>query len=435
MANTIIIKQSSVASKIPGPSDLVLGELAVNTTDGKMFMKKGDNSIIEINAQSSGAGAGASNATLSPSTELMFTSSETWVAPFTGTVKITAIGGGGGGGYYVNSSSTGSYLVNGGGAGGCARTEVAITQGSSYVITIGTGGSPRTSKGSGGNGGTTSVTGTGVSLSAGGGTGGAGAFVNATLIPTRLGGAGGTASGGQYNYTGGDGGTIYETNNTSAKTFATGGGAVGLTQDGYSAGDIGRDASGAPNTSGAGVTGGAGVGGRSGSLTRNGSVSSLTSGGGSAYGSYPDNAGSTELFHTNVHSFNFGPEQSGSSVFDVTGPGGFGVTTSTNAILVRDPLTYSGGPGGGGGGAASKLTIGYVTEVTGYFGGNGGVFGGGGASMQILTNPTSTSYNRAGYGGIGGGGGGCVDRDTSSRPRSSGAGGVGLVVIQYTEIS
>ena len=51
MANTIILKQSSVASKVPLPGDLSLGELAINTTDGKLFTKKGDGSVIELTQQ------------------------------------------------------------------------------------------------------------------------------------------------------------------------------------------------------------------------------------------------------------------------------------------------------------------------------------------------------------------------------------------------
>lgn len=48
MSNTIILKNSSVASKVPNPSDLSLGELAINTTDGKMFTKKGDGTVVEV---------------------------------------------------------------------------------------------------------------------------------------------------------------------------------------------------------------------------------------------------------------------------------------------------------------------------------------------------------------------------------------------------
>lgn len=61
MANTVKIKRSAVASKIPLTTDLELGELAINTFDGKLFTKKDDGtaSIIEI-----GASTGSVNDTL-----------------------------------------------------------------------------------------------------------------------------------------------------------------------------------------------------------------------------------------------------------------------------------------------------------------------------------------------------------------------------------
>ena len=54
MANTIKIKQSAVAAKVPTTGDLVLGELALNTYDGKLYAKKdnGTASIIQIGASS-----------------------------------------------------------------------------------------------------------------------------------------------------------------------------------------------------------------------------------------------------------------------------------------------------------------------------------------------------------------------------------------------
>lgn len=60
MPNTIRIKRSAVASKVPAVGDLQLGELAVNTFDGKLYTKKdnGTASIVEI-----GAGAVTSVAT------------------------------------------------------------------------------------------------------------------------------------------------------------------------------------------------------------------------------------------------------------------------------------------------------------------------------------------------------------------------------------
>lgn len=53
MANTVKLKQSSVPGKAPGLGDLSLGELAVNTYDGKLYLKKnvgGSESIIDITA-------------------------------------------------------------------------------------------------------------------------------------------------------------------------------------------------------------------------------------------------------------------------------------------------------------------------------------------------------------------------------------------------
>jgi hypothetical protein len=58
MANTIKLKRSSVAGKVPTTSDLSLGELGLNTYDGKLYAKKsvsGTESIVEI-----GAGAASS---------------------------------------------------------------------------------------------------------------------------------------------------------------------------------------------------------------------------------------------------------------------------------------------------------------------------------------------------------------------------------------
>ena len=61
MANTILHKRSSTASAAPAASDLSLGEIAVNTYDGKLFVKKsvsGTESIIEIGASGGGGAAG-----------------------------------------------------------------------------------------------------------------------------------------------------------------------------------------------------------------------------------------------------------------------------------------------------------------------------------------------------------------------------------------
>ena len=48
MANTIKIKQSSVASKIPLATDLLQGELAINTIDEKLYTKNSVGDVVEL---------------------------------------------------------------------------------------------------------------------------------------------------------------------------------------------------------------------------------------------------------------------------------------------------------------------------------------------------------------------------------------------------
>jgi hypothetical protein len=50
MANTIILKRSAAANSVPGTGNLVLGELAINTADGRLFTKidTGVASIVDL---------------------------------------------------------------------------------------------------------------------------------------------------------------------------------------------------------------------------------------------------------------------------------------------------------------------------------------------------------------------------------------------------
>jgi hypothetical protein len=50
MANTIKLKRSAVQNKVPTTGDLQLGELAVNTYDGRLYVKKdtGVASVVQI---------------------------------------------------------------------------------------------------------------------------------------------------------------------------------------------------------------------------------------------------------------------------------------------------------------------------------------------------------------------------------------------------
>ena len=61
MAKDVQLKRSAVASKVPLTSDLALGELGINTYDGKIFLKKDDGaeSIVEIGASANNIDGGS----------------------------------------------------------------------------------------------------------------------------------------------------------------------------------------------------------------------------------------------------------------------------------------------------------------------------------------------------------------------------------------
>ena len=48
MPNTIQLKRSSTASAVPASGSLSAGELAVNTADGKLYLKKDNASVVQI---------------------------------------------------------------------------------------------------------------------------------------------------------------------------------------------------------------------------------------------------------------------------------------------------------------------------------------------------------------------------------------------------
>ena len=54
MTQTVQLKRSATAGSIPSTSDLELGELAINTYDGKAYIKKsvgGTQSVVEVGAE------------------------------------------------------------------------------------------------------------------------------------------------------------------------------------------------------------------------------------------------------------------------------------------------------------------------------------------------------------------------------------------------
>ena len=59
MANLIKLRRSAVANQIPTTSQLTLGELALNTYDGKLYAKReqsGTASIVELSGGGGGGG-------------------------------------------------------------------------------------------------------------------------------------------------------------------------------------------------------------------------------------------------------------------------------------------------------------------------------------------------------------------------------------------
>lgn len=119
MANTFKLKRSAVASKTPTVNDLELGELAVNTYDGKLYTKKdnGTASIVEIGAGGGGGGAtnldGLSDVTItSPSSnQLIQYNGTAWV---NATVSSGATNLDGLSDVAVSSAAAGQFLVHNG---------------------------------------------------------------------------------------------------------------------------------------------------------------------------------------------------------------------------------------------------------------------------------------------------------------------------------
>jgi hypothetical protein len=82
MAQTIKIKRSAVAGKAPVVGDLDLGELALNTYDGKLYTKKdsGTASVVELSATRVGSsGTGLRNITTSTSDPTGGADGDIWI--------------------------------------------------------------------------------------------------------------------------------------------------------------------------------------------------------------------------------------------------------------------------------------------------------------------------------------------------------------------
>lgn len=85
MAQTIKLRRSATASAVPTTGQLALGELAINTWDGKLFLKKdnGTQSIVEI-----GAGGGGASVTISTTAPSSPAAGDLWWDSTNGKLKI-----------------------------------------------------------------------------------------------------------------------------------------------------------------------------------------------------------------------------------------------------------------------------------------------------------------------------------------------------------
>ena len=60
MSSRIVLKRSSVAGKVPQTTDLQLGEIAINTTDGKLYIKKSVDGVESVVSPTGSASSGIS---------------------------------------------------------------------------------------------------------------------------------------------------------------------------------------------------------------------------------------------------------------------------------------------------------------------------------------------------------------------------------------
>ena len=113
MANLIQLRRSAVQGAVPTTAQLQLGELAINTYDGKLYLKKnnGTESIVEIGA---GGGASISIGDTAPASPI---NGSLWWDSTAGKLKI-----------YYNDGTTSQWVdasSNTYGSGGVSSTSIA----------------------------------------------------------------------------------------------------------------------------------------------------------------------------------------------------------------------------------------------------------------------------------------------------------------------
>ncbi len=130
MAQTIKLKRSSVSGNTPGTSDLELGEVAINTYDGKMFIKKNDgsDSIVEI---------GGTSGTVTEAFKTIAVSGQSNVVADSGTDTLTLVAGSN---MTITTNASGdsiTFASSGGGGTQNVFTTFAVS-GQSNVVADGT---------------------------------------------------------------------------------------------------------------------------------------------------------------------------------------------------------------------------------------------------------------------------------------------------------
>jgi hypothetical protein len=194
--------------------------------------------LTDLISAGGGAGGGADKLNLlNPSSGLkvVFQESTTYTPSVDCTAVVTCIGAGASGG---NSRGIASgYGATGGGAGGVCQSELNLTSGTTYTLTIGAGGA-QSGYGGGNVGGNTTFTGSDITdMTANGGA--AGSAFNSPIGHATQTAGGGNASGGNIaNHTGGASISISSNGNGSA----IGGGALGFFGTGKACSESGSNA-------------------------------------------------------------------------------------------------------------------------------------------------------------------------------------------------
>ncbi len=379
-----------------------------------------------------------------PLTQVVIAESKTFTSPITGRIKVIITGGGGQGGFLANKNAAVESQegdATGGGAGGYSEKTFAVSVGETFTVTVGAGGattlapndvnSSRVGNDGGNSSFVTASAAVSVNMAAGGGGGGQFSAATSSAV-TTAGGTGGTASGGDFNFTGGAGGSITRVAGCNKNSAVTGGGATSITGTAYHGGDV-------TMTSAVGsqdkiiATGGAGVGGSGGDvlgLTSSDAFAYISSGGSAARSGNTNSGAITTA--SNIQATGAAGAPIGTAT--ISGLDAQGESGIAYYYYTQQTFGSNGGIGAGGSGAALQNSA-NSTTFYGY-GGSGGGFAGGGACMIVSgTDSTSASGHKAGAGGTGGGGSGAYSGPFSTMTSAAGrvwaAGGAGVCIIMF----